>query len=106
MALVEYAGRLPPGDGYQSLSVIGSAGAAYADDHANMQLVYRGGRPQAVRTDEGAGHLAALVQEFVDALAAGRDTSGTVTAWQRVWAVVDAVQRSLEARQAIALEGR
>jgi hypothetical protein len=41
-----------------------------------MQLVYRGGRPQAVRTDEGTRPLAAMVQEFVDGLHTGGDTAG------------------------------
>jgi predicted dehydrogenase len=106
MALMDYSDRLPVGDGYESLSVIGTAGAAYADDHQNMQLIYRGGRPQAVRTDESARQLAAIVQEFVDALGAGRDLTPTVAAWQTVLGVVAAVRRSIESRQAVLLEGR
>src|SRR5262249_44090281 len=106
MALIEHTDRLPPGDGYQSLAVIGTAGAAYADDHQNMQLAYRGGRPQAVRTEEEAGALAALVQDFADALRAGRDLSASVPAWQGVLAVADAARRSLASRQAVPLEGR
>ncbi len=104
-ALIDYCDRLPAGDGYDSLSVIGSAGAAYADDHQNMQLIYRGGRPQAVRTDEGPQQLAALVQQFVDAIAAGRDLSPSVAAWQDVLGVVACVRQSIESRQAIAREG-
>jgi predicted dehydrogenase len=103
MALLDHA-CLPPGDGYQSLSVIGAAGAAYADDHQNVQLVYRGGRPEAIRTEEGVVALAALVQDFVDALRAGRDMPAS--AWRDVLRVRDAVGRSLASRQAIALEGR
>ncbi len=106
MALIDYTNRLSPGDGYQSLSVIGSAGAAYADDHQNTQLVYRGGRPLAVRADEGVKQLAALLQEFVDDLQAGRDMSESVVAWRNVLTVADAVRRSLESRQAIPMEGR
>jgi predicted dehydrogenase len=106
MALIDYTDRLPPGDGYQSLSVIGSAGAAYADDHQNTQLLYRGGRPLAVRADDGVKQLAALLQEFVDDLQTGRDLSASVTAWRDVLTVADAVRRSLESRQAIPLEGR
>jgi predicted dehydrogenase len=103
MALIDYAACLPAGEGYQSLSVIGSAGAAYADDHQNMQLVYQGGRPRAMRADEGAVQLGAMVQEFVDALHAGHDFAASVSAWRDVLAVVEAVERSLVSRQAIAL---
>jgi predicted dehydrogenase len=102
MALVDYSGGLPAGDGYQSVTVIGSTGAAYADDHQNMQLVYRGGRPQAVRTEEAARQLATLVQEFVDALQAGRDPAGSVTPWCQLG---NAVVRSLETHQAVDREG-
>jgi predicted dehydrogenase len=104
MALLDYAGRLPAGDPYQSVSVIATAGAAYADDHQNMQLVYRGGRPQAMPTPEATRSLAAMLQEFVAGLHA--DTRGDGTAWRTVWGVADAVRQSLEARQAISLEGR
>lgn len=106
MALIDYSDRLPPGDGYQSLSVIGSAGAAYADDHQNTQLLYRGGRPQAIRADERVKQLATLLQAFVDDLQAGRDMSASVTAWRNVLTVADAVRRSLESRQAVPMEGR
>src|SRR5262249_132576 len=105
MALIDYSDRLPPGDAYQALSVIGSAGAAYADDHQNMQLVYGGGRPRAVRTDEGIRYLAALVQEFVDCLQPGQDTPEDLTSWRTLWAVVRAVEQSLTVRQATPVEG-
>jgi hypothetical protein len=103
MALLDFDGRLPPGDGYRSLSVIAFAGAAYADDHTNMQLVYRGGHPQAVRTEEHAGQLAELAQEFVDALRDGRNLT---TIWRDVFAVADAVSRSIASGQAVTLEER
>jgi predicted dehydrogenase len=102
MALLVCDGRLPPGDDYRSLSVIASAGAAYADDHANPQLLYRGGRPQAVRAEERAGQLAAVAQDFVDALRAGRDlTAETEAAWRGVFATADAVRESLASGRAV-----
>ena len=100
MALITYSNRLPPGDGYQSLSVIGSSGAAYADDHQDRQLVFAGGSPRAVRGGEGTT-LASLVQEFVDGLLEQNDVSAGLSAWTRAWEVADAVQRSIELRQAI-----
>ena len=95
MALIDYSNQLPEGDGYQSLSVIGSTGAAYADDHQNMQLVFRGGNAQAVRAEETGRRHAALIQEFVDGLQAGREVSSAVADWQRVVDLANAVTRSM-----------
>ena len=106
MALIDYSSALPPGAGYQSMSVIGSAGAAYADDHQNIQLLYQGDDPRAVRTDEGIRQLVNLAQEFVDALQANRDLSASVASWRNTLAVAGAVQESLASGQAVSLEGR
>jgi predicted dehydrogenase len=106
MALLDYTNQLPAGDGYRSLSLIGSTGAAYADDHQNAQLLYRGGRAQAVPAAEDSMQVVALVQDFVAALAEGRDLSPSVSGWRRALAVVAAARRSIQTRQAITLEDR
>ena len=96
MALVDYTNQLPAGDGYQSLSVIAASGAAYADDHQNTQLLYRGVHPHGIRTEETAAALAAIAQEFVDALRDMRELSTSmVNAWREVFVVAEAVQKSL-----------
>ncbi len=96
------ADALPPGDGYSSLSVIAASGAAYADDHQNMQLHYQGGPPQAVRTDERAAQFAAIAQEFVNAL---RDSRAVAASdWKAVFAVANAVSKALASGRAVALE--
>jgi predicted dehydrogenase len=106
MALVDYCDHLPPGDGYQSLSLIGARGAAYADDHQNVQLAYRGGQPRAVCVDELGRRFAALVQEAVDSLAREDCLPAGVNSWRTVLAVTDAVRQSTASRQAVPLEGR
>lgn len=108
MALLDWNDCLPQGDGYRSLSVIGSRGAAYADDHTNMQLLYSGGKPQALRADEGLGQWAALLQEFVDRLRAverNANPSHDQRNWHTVWTMAAALHRSLETRQAVLLGG-
>jgi predicted dehydrogenase len=75
MALIDCARTLLPGDAYSSVALIGSAGAVYADDHHNMQLLFGGGRPTAIPTRQGDGYLVALLQEFVTALAEKREPS-------------------------------
>jgi predicted dehydrogenase len=104
MALLDHFTALPPGDGYASLSVIGSTGAAYADDHHNSQLLYQGGPARAVRTGEGNRYLVGLLEEFAAALRTGRDLSASVADWRRLLSVSDAVSKSLASRQAVALE--
>jgi predicted dehydrogenase len=106
MALIDHSDRLPPGDGYFSLTLVGSAGAAYSDDHQNMQLVYRGGQPQAVRTDEGTEGLTTLLRDFVEAVRTGRDLAAGLAAWRHVGAIVAAVRRSIDSGRAVELEGR
>ena len=91
MALLVYSSLHPPGDPYRSLHVIGSAGAAYADDQQNMQLLYKGGQPRGVMAQETP---------------ASGDHAGMTQNWENVLAIADAVQRSLDSRQAVSLEGR
>jgi hypothetical protein len=104
MALLDNAHALP-GDGYRSLSVIGSAGAAYSDDHQNMQLVCRGGVTEALRVEEGVLHFAALVQDFINSLNTGRDLSHYLEACKQVEAVAAAVWKSIRTGRAIVPEG-
>lgn len=101
MALITHSQRLPEGDGYQSLSVIGSSGAAYADDHHNRQLVYGGGAPVAVQGGEGNCLVLLLLQSFVDGFTETFDSTATSSNWNDVWDVADAVVKSLETRKAI-----
>jgi predicted dehydrogenase len=105
MAMLDYTDRLPAGDDYLSLSVIGSSGAAYADDHQNVQLVYRGGRPQAFRVEERSLQLAGMVQEFVDGLRANRSFAATVSRWSGALKLAGLVSQSLASRRAVGLQG-
>ncbi len=75
MALIDVARTLPAGDGYRSLALIGSLGAAHADDHHNVQLLYGGGRAQAVLTEADESVPALVLAEFAAAVADGRDPS-------------------------------
>jgi hypothetical protein len=104
MALLDHA-RLPDGDSYQSVSVIAASGAAYADDQQNMQILYRGGTPKAVRAEETLVQWTALLQEFVDRAGKGETGSKSFPTWSDVFAVSDAVDQSLRFKQSVRLEG-
>lgn len=70
MAIADYAFGGP--GSYRSFSVIGSTGAAYANDHRNLNLLLTAGSAQAIRTGQGDLHIRAIVQEFVEAVLVGR----------------------------------
>jgi len=101
MALIDRSSTLPPGDGYFSFSVIGSAGAAYADDHPNKQLVFRGEHPAAVGT--GSEELAALgdLQEFCHAIREQRAPLVTGADWLGATEVAGAVMRSAKSNSVV-----
>ena len=80
MALIDVSADLPPGDGYQSVSVIGSTGAGYADDHHNRALLFGGGDPAARNPGEGNHDLAGELAEFTAASAARRTAQVTAAA--------------------------
>lgn len=100
MALLDYARRLPAGNRYYSLSVIGSSGAAYADDHQNRQLVYQGGSPRAVDAGEGAIQWATLLQEFIDSKGLA-----SCSTWSDVLTLSAAVAQALHTKQAVVPDG-
>ena len=68
MALIDVSAGLPPGDGYRSVSVIGSTGAGYADDHHNRALLFGGGDPAARDPGEGNHDLAGELADFCAAI--------------------------------------
>jgi hypothetical protein len=105
MALLDFAAALPPGDGYGALSVIGSTGAAYFDDHHNTQLLYGGGHPAALRVEERGRETAALVQDFRAGLDGGAGPDSGVAAWRAVLAVAGAARRSIAGGAAYPPEG-
>lgn len=104
MALVDYVDCLPSGDGYQSLSVIGSKGALYSDDQSNCQLNFGGGTPRAHLADEGILSLAGSIQQFVDGLSADSVPPAAQLLWREVKDLGWNVRRSIETRNAVVPE--
>jgi predicted dehydrogenase len=104
MALIDHA-TLPPGAAYFSLSLIGSTGAAYSDDHHNMQVLYGGGQPAAIPTGQGDAALLAELQEFVSAVEAGREPLVTAADALAALQVAAAAAVSLAAREALRGDG-
>ena len=95
MSVIDYSASLPDGPGYHFLSMIGSKGAAYADDHHNVNLVYGDGGTRALGTGHGAGHILAQLQEFADAISEGRDPAPTGADGRNAVLVAEAAAESM-----------
>ena len=105
MALIDEARTLPRGDDYFSLSVIGSMGAAYADDHHNMNLLYRGGAPAALNANYGDLHVLSQLEEFIRAITEAREPAIRGADGRAAIEVAIAAAESMESGRSAVLAG-
>jgi len=105
MGLIDVSNALASVDGYFSLSVIGSRGAAYADDHHNQQLLFRGDIPVALKTGEDNAARLAQLREFVDSINGQREPAVTGTDVKRAMLVSEAARQSIECGRTARLSG-
>ena len=73
MALLDFTNSLPTGDNYESLCLIGSKGAAYADDHRNRNLFFSGGAPDAKCPDTSMTFIGPMLEDFTQKIKTGTD---------------------------------
>lgn len=104
MALIDFSQSLPGADTYFSLSLIGSTGAVYADDHHNRQLLFGAGGTTALSGDPSDDAALRNLQEFVDAVVDGREPALTGDAGLRALDVAEAAAVSLQIRDAVVPE--
>lgn len=105
MGLIDLSNSLASAAGYFSLSLIGSTGSAYADDHHNQQLLLRGDHPVALKTGEGSAARLAQLQEFVDAISGHREPAVSETDVTRALLVSEAAWQSIETGRTARLRG-
>ena len=105
MALIDHASTLSEGRGYFSLSAIGSSGAAYADDHHNTHLVYRGGDPRALVSGQESACLASQLAEFVNAITEDRDPAITGADGRAALETAAAIASSISSGRAVRRQG-
>jgi predicted dehydrogenase len=72
MAMIDFSGALPDGDGYHSLSLIGSRGAAYADDHRDRNLIFSGGSAKAEMPASRDAYIQPMLEDFLDSVRTGK----------------------------------
>jgi hypothetical protein len=73
MALLDFTNSLPTGDNYESLSLIGSKGAAYSDDHRNRNLFFSGGAPGAKCPDIRMNFIGPMLKDFTQKIQTSAD---------------------------------
>jgi predicted dehydrogenase len=103
MAMIDVSRQLPTGDDYYSLSVIGSTGAAYADDHHNQQLLFAGGYPVSLRTEQGDRQRLARLQHFLATIRDPGTYAAEVLDARRTLDVLSAVAESIAIDRAVQL---
>lgn len=103
MALISISRTMPAGDDYQTVSLICSTGAAYADDHLQKHLVFRGEHPLAVQRDEIVPTLVNQLKDFAEAVNSQRNPKIAATEMQSAMKLTDAVWKSLTTSQPVSL---
>ena len=101
MALVSLTHSLCSSSGYNCLTLIGSSGAAYADDHNQSQLLYKGGQPAAIKTGEELQELIGLLREFTESIVQDRLSSLTSTEGKDALVLAEWVLKSATERHPI-----
>ncbi|MFP6901931.1 MAG: hypothetical protein VCA36_13370 [Opitutales bacterium] len=95
MAVLDFTNSLPEGEGYRSLSLIGSRGAAYADDHRNRNLFFDGGAPQASCPSFEHAMIQPMLQQFLADVSDGKDSASSAQSYRRASDIVSEASRGL-----------
>lgn len=105
MSIVDVVSSLPDGDSYESVSMIGSTGAAYADDHHNRNLLFAGGIPSAIITGQGEFQLLRQLLEFASSIEEERDPTVSGEDGIRALRVAEAARNSAASGNALKAAG-
>ncbi len=95
MAVLDFTNSLPAGEGYRSLSLIGSRGAAYADDHRNRNLFFDGGAPQASCPTTEHATIQLMLQHFIAEVREGKDSAASAQSYRKASDIVSEASRGL-----------
>jgi len=106
MAIIDLHDDIPVDNAYYSLSLIGSTGAAYADDHHNTNLLMDVKGSRALSPSESHMDLAYMIEAFVDAVEAGHDFSADWIEIESALQVAEEVHSSADRQQVVIAGGR
>lgn len=104
MALLASKANLAGATEYETVSLIGSTGAAYADDQLQTQLLFREQSPDAIIERERIPTLAAELRDFQLAIADRRDPEQSLQWLLAALDLMEPVRQSLADRQPVSLQ--
>jgi len=104
MAIIDLDAAIPPGNEYYSLSMIGSTGAAYADDHHNFNLLMGQDDTSVLLASQGDTTLVAMIDNFATAVREGGPFSPSWSDTKAAQYVADQVRVSAQ-QQAVVTTG-
>ena len=87
MALLDFTNSMPTGDNYESLCLIGSNGAAYADDHRNRNLFFNGGAPDAKCPDTSMNFIWPMLKDFTQKIKPEGDLESNSTNYNEAFKI-------------------
>ena len=87
MALLDFTNSLPASDNYESLSLIGSKGAAYADDHRNRNLFFSGEAPNAKCPDTSMNFIGPMLADFIQKIKGGADLESNLKSYNEAFKI-------------------
>lgn len=88
MALIDFYDHLPADDRYRSLTVIGSEGAAYADDHRDRNLFFASGAMNARPPATSHSFLGPMLEDFALCINNRDDAAHAQRAYRAAEAIV------------------
>lgn len=106
MAIIDLHDDIPVDNAYYSLSLIGSTGAAYADDHHNTNLLMDVKGSRALSPSESHMDLAYMIEAFVARVEAVHDFSADWIEIESVLQVAEEVHSSADRQQVVIAGGR
>ena len=72
--MIDFSSTPAEGEGYHSLSLIGSRGAAYADDHRDRNLIFTGDAANAELPGCKNAFIQPMLEDFLAALSTGESS--------------------------------
>ena len=106
MAVIDIAHTLPVNsDPYYSLTLIGSTGAAYADDHRNVQLLFQGKTATAPKLEFTSQVLRQQLCEFSESILNNRQPTSNGHTDEQALLVARGAADSLQAGRPVRITG-
>ena len=93
MAMLDFTSALPEGDCYRSLSLIGSRGAAYADDHRDRNILFNGGTPAATAPAIQSAYIQPMLEDFVRGVTEGRTAEAACEEYRKAEKIMRRARR-------------